>query len=243
MRKVVLFLILLMVMQSATSLVEAQGRAASTNLSVDKYDWFSNETVIVHVEITNAPYSVELFAQWALLDEDSAILLNGTHPFQASGTVTSFDIMLEQFYNGDHFYRLDVEIIDASNNLINSEQQPFMVFENAQFPTISNLIVFGDSLSDMGNGRNSILNVPDVPPYWQGRFSNGQVWLEYLSQAYGVTTTIGSGTTAGDNRAFGGSQTGQGYSYLLLPNVGTQISNYLSNVQSTIPQNTVVSLW
>ena len=118
-----------------------------------------------------------------------------------------------------------------------------MVFENAMTTTPSNLIAFGDSLSDMGNGKNSILNVPDVPPYWQGRFSNGQVWLEYMSNAYGLTTTIGSGTAAGDNRAFGGSQTGAGYSYVLLPNVGTQISNYLANVQTTIPSTAVVSLW
>lgn len=242
-RKVVFFLILLMVLQSATGLVQAQGRAATTNLSVEKYDWLSNETVIVNVEISNAPYSIGLFANWNLLDENNAVLLNGTHSFQAAGTVTSFDIMLERFYNSAHFYTFEVEIVDVSNNLLSSEQQPFMVFENAKFPTITNLLAFGDSLSDMGNGKNSILNVPDVPPYWQGRFSNGQVWLEYMSEAYGVTTTIGSGTAAGDNRAFGGSQTGQGYSYVLLPNVGTQISNYLSNVQTTIPSNAVVSLW
>ena len=59
----------------------------------------------------------------------------------------------------------------------------------------------------MCNAKNSILNVPDVPPYWQGRFSNGQVWIEYVSQAYGLSTTIGSGIDQGDNRAFGGSQT------------------------------------
>ncbi|MGY8727864.1 MAG: SGNH/GDSL hydrolase family protein, partial [Candidatus Poseidoniales archaeon] len=243
MRKAVFFLILMILLQSATGLVQAEGRAASTSLSIAKYDWLSNETVIISVAITNAPYSVDLFAHWNLLDENDAVILNGTYQFQASGTVTSFDFPLKHFYNGSHFYRFDVEIIDASNNIINSEQQPFMVFENAQFPPISNLLAFGDSLSDMGNGYNSILNVPDVPPYWQGRFSNGRVWLEYMSDSYGVTTTIGSGTAAGDNRAFGGSQTGQGFSYLLLPNVGTQINNYLSNVQTTIPSDAVVSLW
>ena len=242
-RKAVFFLILMILLQSATGLVQAEGRAASTSLSIAKYDWLSNETVIISVEITNAPYSVDLFAHWNLYDENDAVILNGTYQFQASGTVTSFDLPLKHFYNGSHFYRFDVEIIDASNNIINSEQQHFMVFENAQFPPISNLLAFGDSLSDMGNGYNSILNVPDVPPYWQGRFSNGRVWLEYMSDSYGVMTTIGSGTAAGDNRAFGGSQTGQGFSYLLLPNVGTQINNYLSNVQTTIPSDAVVSLW
>ncbi|MBT5595184.1 MAG: hypothetical protein HOJ60_06605 [Euryarchaeota archaeon] len=232
-----------MLLQSTIGMVSAEGRAVAIDVSVEKFDWLSNETVAISIELTNAPYNEDLEGKWVLFDENNAILLNGSHIFQASGTVTTFEIPLKHFYNGDHFYSLEIDIIDSSNAVLNSDGQSFTVFENAQFPTIGNLIAFGDSLSDMGNGRNSILNVPDVPPYWQGRFSNGQVWIEYLSEAYSVTTTIGSGTSAGDNRAFGGSQTGPGYSYVLLPNVGTQISNYLSNVQSSIPSDTVVSLW
>ena len=53
------------------------------------------------------------------------------------------------------------------------------------------LLAFGDSLSDMGNAKASILNTPDVPPYWQGRFSNGEVWLGGLYDAYGLTSSIG----------------------------------------------------
>ena len=222
----------------------AEGRSSTVELSTEKFDWLSNETVTIEFEITNAPYGVDLFVDWSLIDdENGAILLNGTHSFLASGTVTVFEIELKHFYSGAHFYQFEVEIRDASNNVLNQEQHSFMVFENALTPQPSNLIAFGDSLSDMGNGKNSILNVPDVPPYWQGRFSNGRVWLEYMSDAYGATTTIGSGTAVGDNRAFGGSQTGQGYSYVLLPNVGTQITNYLANVQTTIPASDVVSLW
>ena len=68
-------------------------------------------------------------------------------------------------------------------------------------------------------------------------------WLEYVSEAYGLTTTVGSLSEQGDNRAFGGAQTGQGFSYLLLPNVGTQIGNYLANVQTAIPSNDIIALW
>ena len=232
-----------MVLQSAIGMVSAEGRATTIEISIEKYDWFSNETVIITIDLTNAPYNEDLQGKWILFDENNVLLLNGSHLFQASGTVTTFEIPLKHFYNGAHFYAFEIDILDSSTAVLNSDEQSFTVFENTKFPTIGNLIAFGDSLSDMGNGKNSILNVPDVPPYWQGRFSNGQVWLEYMSDSYGVSTTIGSGTSAGDNRAFGGSQTGQGYSYVLLPNVGTQISNYLSNVQSSIPSDTVVSLW
>ena len=49
-----------------------------------------------------------------------------------------------------------------------------------------------------------------------------------ISDSYGLTTSFGDGTAQGDNRAFGGK-----YAYLTLPNVGTQINNYLANVQSS----------
>ena len=152
-------------------------------------------------------------------------------------------IELKHFYNNKHFYTFEVDLLDASGARLAQTEHSFTVFQNRVVAPIGNLLVFGDSLSDMGNAKDSILNVPDVPPYWQGRFSNGMVWVEYLSQAYGVTTTHGSGTSAGDNRAFGGAQTGAGFSYLLLPNVGSQISSYLANVQSNFASNDVVSLW
>lgn len=243
MRRHVLVLVALLVLQGTAGMVSAHGRATSTELSTEKYDWLSNETIEIDVEITNAPYSTALNGKWVLYDENDAVVKTGNHSFSASGTVTSFVIPMKQFYNGAHFYTFQIEIIGTSQAVLSTAEHAFTVFENSLFSSRSNLIAFGDSLSDMGNGKNSILNVPDVPPYWQGRFSNGKVWLEYASDAYGVTTTIGSGTAAGDNRAFGGSQTGQGFSYLLLPNVGTQITNYLGNVQANIPQSTVVSLW
>ena len=243
MRRATFVLIILVLLQGASGLAHADARAVSTETSVQKYDWLSSEKVIIDVSFRNAPYNVQLECSWSLIGESNLIILNGTHQFQASGTVTELQIHLEKFYQGDHFFTLQIELLDEIGSVIDSGEQSFAVFEHTDYPSISNLIAFGDSLSDMGNGKNSILNVPDVPPYWQGRFSNGQVWLEYMSDAYGMSTTIGSGTAAGDNRAFGGSQTGAGYSYVLLPNVGTQISNYLAHVQTTIPSTAVVSLW
>ena len=137
-----------------------------------------------------------------------------------------------------------MKITDATGTELASSMLSLVVFQNVIMPQVSDLIAFGDSLSDMGNAKASVLNVPDVPPYWQGRFSNGPVWLEYVSDAFGLSTTVGSSTNLKEiTEAFGGSQTGQGFSYLLLPNVGTQINNYLANVQSTFSPSNVVSLW
>jgi len=72
--------------------------------------------------------------------------------------------------------------------------------------SIDGIVVFGDSLSDVGQVfRFSSGLYPPNPPYFEGRYSNGQVWVEYLAQqlslsmdqmqnfAWGGATTEGSG--------------------------------------------------
>ncbi|NEO78282.1 MAG: SGNH/GDSL hydrolase family protein [Moorea sp. SIO4G3] len=60
----------------------------------------------------------------------------------------------------------------------------------------TNLYVFGDSLSDTGNLFNiskasNQLNptlpiIPQSPPYFQGRSSNGPIWVDYLADALDI---------------------------------------------------------
>lgn len=65
----------------------------------------------------------------------------------------------------------------------------------------SRLFVFGDSLSDTGNFFQLSGGTPPAP-YYQGRYSNGRVWVEQLADALGMTIT------PGDNYAVGGATTG-----------------------------------
>lgn len=47
------------------------------------------------------------------------------------------------------------------------------------------IVVFGDSLSDNGNLYRYLWHiVPSSPPYYEGHFSNGPVWAEYLGNSY-----------------------------------------------------------
>ena len=44
------------------------------------------------------------------------------------------------------------------------------------------IIVFGDSVTDSGNvWELTDRKEPASPPYFEGRFSNGPVWVEYLA--------------------------------------------------------------
>jgi len=65
----------------------------------------------------------------------------------------------------------------------------------------SRIFVFGDSLSDTGNFFHLSGGYPP-PPYFQGRFSNGRLWVEQLADALGMSIA------PGDNYAVGGATTG-----------------------------------
>ena len=67
----------------------------------------------------------------------------------------------------------------------------------------SQMFAFGDSLVDDGNIFALTQGaVPPSPPYFNGRFSNGPVWVEYLAP------TLGLSSNSVNNFALGGSTTG-----------------------------------
>lgn len=50
---------------------------------------------------------------------------------------------------------------------------------------LHNIVVFGDSLSDNGNLYEFMKRqLPQSPPYYEGRFSNGPVWIEHVIASY-----------------------------------------------------------
>jgi phospholipase/lecithinase/hemolysin len=67
----------------------------------------------------------------------------------------------------------------------------------------SQMVVFGDSLSDDGNSAALTGGkIPPTPPYFQGRFSNGPVWVEQLAPRLGLPVNPDT------NVAVGGATTG-----------------------------------
>lgn len=71
-------------------------------------------------------------------------------------------------------------------------------------PSDAKIFVFGDSLSDTGNFFTATGNtLPPSPPYFNGRFSNGQLAVETLARRLGLT--VNSET----NFAIGGAKTGR----------------------------------
>lgn len=105
--------------------------------------------------------------------------------------------------------------------------------QDATAAPVTQVVVFGDSLSDGGNVYHQLsqLGYPYPPePYYQGRFSNGPVWAEVYCENLGLPPLTAS-LDGGNDWAYGGAQTGGGYllpDLRLLPNMATQVDQYLA---------------
>lgn len=104
------------------------------------------------------------------------------------------------------------------------------------------VVVFGDSLSDNGNGTYLLTNRtwPEDPAYFNGRFSNGPTWCEYLANSLGkgIQDDAFGGATLDNERV-------QGYTGSLsdipVPSVFERVDIYLKEHKPTSRELYVVS--
>lgn len=103
------------------------------------------------------------------------------------------------------------------------------------------VVSFGDSNTDTGNVYNLTSHTwPIVPPYFQGRFSNGPVWIENLGIKNIKNYAYGSATTDSD---FIQGSTASGTKPV--PGVRQQIKIYLNetNILNVKFQRTLYIVW
>lgn len=99
---------------------------------------------------------------------------------------------------------------------------------------INQLYVFGDSLSDVGVVfRATGGQYPPNPPYFEGRYSNGQVWVEHLAAQLAVSPDRNT------NFACGGATTGTS-SLNGIPGLGGQVQNFVKANQTLNPNGLYV---
>jgi phospholipase/lecithinase/hemolysin len=127
----------------------------------------------------------------------------------------------------------------------------FMLPLKANAAQFDGMYVFGDSLSDTGNVFYATgSQFPQSPPYDNGRFSNGQIWVEYLADQLKIKPTLVTNLvpdldfskfpnttlpTQGVNFAFGGATSGLGNAVLPnsgLPGVLAQVQGFAANLQA-----------
>lgn len=115
----------------------------------------------------------------------------------------------------------------------------------AQASSFSNIYAFGDSLTDTGNIFNASGNTFPPPPYDNGRFSNGDIWVEYLAQK--LNLQIQPSTNLGTNFAFGGATTGVDNTINpALPGLQQEVGiylNFLSTNKLTADPDALYTVW
>ncbi len=174
---------------------------------------------------------------------------NGTLTFNGSGQgfnstngTISFSFPAYEFWiNTSYEYTLRFVLWDQNRNqLLDYAEKEFIIFESTIQSNISKLLIFGDSLSDMGNSK-SAYGTPESPPYYNGRFSTGPMWNEHVAAGMGINISPGAGSGTGSNRAFGGAEAGEGMNFFVIPNLGKQIEDYTNNYW--ISPNEKVMIW
>ena len=97
----------------------------------------------------------------------------------------------------------------------------------ATTPTYDNIYVFGDSYCDVGNIFAATGGAEPAAPYFNGRFSNGPIWLDHVAGFLGVP--MKASLLGGTNYAFGGAwvTAPQSIPGGTIPSVPQQVQMYL----------------
>src|SRR5579863_2178064 len=74
---------------------------------------------------------------------------------------------------------------------------------SAATPKFTNLYVFGDSYCDVGNVSIATQGARPGPLYYEGRFSNGPLWVDHIASYLGVPLT--PALAGGTDFAFAGA--------------------------------------
>lgn len=113
----------------------------------------------------------------------------------------------------------------------------------AQLP-FNNVVAFGDSLSDNGNAYAIAGNTIPAPPYFEGRLSNGPVWVEQFAASLGVPLTdfaVAGAYT--DDTNLSNNLPGVPPGTFPFAGIQTQVNGYLTATSGVADPNALYVIW
>jgi len=99
----------------------------------------------------------------------------------------------------------------------------------------SNVIIFGDSLSDTGNLAGTIINLPF--PYYNNRISNGPVAVDHVAKALGKNANASKHLTSIQQRGYNYAIAGGNIVGNDPEDLNSQVNAYLSRTNNKIDSN------
>ncbi|MEZ5326788.1 MAG: SGNH/GDSL hydrolase family protein [Verrucomicrobiales bacterium] len=113
---------------------------------------------------------------------------------------------------------------------------------------VTEVVVFGDSLSDNGNVNALSFGIVPSDDYFGSRvFSNGAPWVRFLALGLGVANPDNSrsGTAIATNYAYGGAKSGGGgssFESVIVKNIAQQIDEFVGDGRK-LTEGSLVVLW
>ncbi len=103
----------------------------------------------------------------------------------------------------------------------------------------SRMVVFGDGFSDQGNVFLATSRLTPAPPNFDGRLSNGRVWVEQLADRFMLTLT--PVLAGGTNYAYIGARVNKdvALSFGQVPSVASQVDMFLATIPPDDPENEI----
>jgi len=121
------------------------------------------------------------------------------------------------------------------------------VVDDKKYDLFSDVYVFGDSISDIGNAFDITKKIngeglPPAPPYFREHFSNGPVWVEYLTQLLGLASkrennfAVGGANTDGNNTFAPQNPFG-------LPGLQQELNSFITSVDQNADPQALYIIW
>lgn len=116
----------------------------------------------------------------------------------------------------------------------------------ARAAPFTGIYAFGDSLSDVGNVYAATGGAKPAAPYSNGRFTNGNVWVQDVASALGLGAVTPSGLSglSGNDYAVGGAVTGSINGITAVPDstLSQQLSSFATAVGGSAPSRALYTV-
>lgn len=114
-----------------------------------------------------------------------------------------------------------------------------LTLAQASHAAFSQIVTFGDSLSDAGNVFLATGGTNPPAPYFGGRFTNGLIWSEVLATNLGLAAPTPS-LAGGTANNYGGARTVVDDA---VPSTQTQANGYIAANSGSIDPNALYTVW